>query len=272
MNLISIYESERRMIATAQKIVGIVDPLIKDISPFTEEVTDLKVLQQELVCSIENLKQEFDKVENRGAWGCFVKALENVYCILKELFTSKSTPGGKECESAINNFAENLSLLKISGEEKRTVNTVVHMQKIVEALICDMQVQPSDVLKNAVKALNQATEDIKLEHQGAKQRVSQFRKILQNLECIYSNIVEGKMTSEQKMQVEGSSISHFKRDFITCYKDEFDLYQDRICEQSQNYEEKHQQHHGACSSSYAEKVLSQRASSSQNQGQGGRGT
>lgn len=271
MNLISINESELRMLEEAEKVICSLDPILKDISPFTDESDDLKTLQDDLKGILCQLKQDLELVKGRGAWRHFVQALENIFATFNEMFTGNSMPHDQGVVKAIQDLRAGTDLVKICEEQDRVVDRGKRMQLIVQSLVSNMKTEPSDELKKAKEVLDKAVSNLQLERKEAEGRAEPFKYLFQKLGYLHSFIVESKLTADQKMHLSRAALSSLPelKTFQTgCYQEAYENYKSRMREESKEYENRKSNN----ASSYTEKVLSQRASVSQHKGQGGRST
>lgn len=271
MNLISINESELKMLEEADKVISCLNPILEDILPFTDESYDLKILKDDLKGILCQLKQDLEQVKCRGAWHHFVQALENVLAIFNEMFTGNNMPHDKGVVKAIQDLRKSTELVKICEEQDRVVDRGKRIQGIVHSLVSNMAAEPSEKLKKAKMLLDEAVSNLQLERKEAESRKQSFECLFQKLGYLRSFIVESKMTEEQKMhlsQMALSSLPELKMHQTDCYQEAYDNYMIRMREESKEYENRQSNK----ASSYAEKLLSQRESSSQRKGQGGRST
>lgn len=271
MNLININEAEVRMLEEAEKVLSSLNPILKDILPFTDESSDLQTLQDDLRGILCQLKQDLEQVKSRGAWMHFVQALENICAIFKEIFTGNSIPHDKEVVKAIQDLRNSTYLVKVCEEQERMVDRAERMQLIVQSLVSNMTTEPSEDLKKAKILLDEAVSNLQLERKEAERRKGPFEYLFQKLGYLRSFIVESKLTENQKAHLSRnalSSLPELKMHQNDCYKEAFDDYMFRMREESKEYENRKSNN----TSSYTEKLLSQRESSSQHKGQGGRST
>ncbi|KJV72475.1 hypothetical protein [Orientia tsutsugamushi] len=271
MNLISVNQAEIRMLEEAEKVICSLDPILKDISPFTDESNDLKILQDDLRGILGQLKQDLEQVESRGAWKHFVQALENICAIFKEMFTGNSMPHDRQVVKAMQELRESTDLVKVCEEQDRVVDRGERVRSIVQSLVDNMQTEPSDELKKAKQLLDKAVSGLQLERKEAERRAGPFKCLFQKLGYLHSFIVESKMTEEQKMYLSRHKrvlLPELKMYQTDCYQEAYENYIFRMREESKKYENRQSNK----ASSYAEKLLSQRESSSQRKGQGGRST
>lgn len=271
MNLISINESELRMLEEAEKVISCLNPILEDILPFTDESDDLKTLQADLRGILGQLKQDLEQVKNRGAWHHFVQALENIWAIFNEMFTGNNMPHDQGVVKAIQDLRNGTDLVKVCEEQDRIVDRGIRMQLIVQSLVSNMAAEPSEKLKKAKMLLDEAVSNLQLERKEAESRKEPFEYLFQKLGYLRSFIVESKMTSDQKRHLsraELSSLPELKMYQTDCYQEAYENYMFRMREESKEYENIKSNN----ASSYAEKLLSQRETSSQRKGQGGRST
>lgn len=271
MNLISVNQAEIRMLEEAEKVLSSLEPILKDISPFTDESSDLQILQDDLKCMLDQLKQDLEQVKCRGAWHHFVQALENVLAIFNEIFTGNSMPHDQGIVKAIQDLRASTDLVKVCEEQDRVADRGARIQLIVQSLVSNMKTEPSEELKKAKGVLDDAVSNLQLEREEAKRRADSFKYLFQKLGYLRSFIVESKMTSDQKRhlsRVALSSLPELKMYQTDCYQEAYENYMFRMREESKEYENRKSNN----ASSYAEKLLSQRESSSQRKGQGGRST
>lgn len=271
MNLISINESELKMLEEAEKVISCLNPILEDILPFTEESDDLETLQADLRGILGQLKQDLEQVKNRGAWHHFVQALENILAIFNEIFTSNSMPHDQRVVEAIQDLRANTDLVKVCEEQDRVVDRGSRIQGIVQSLVSNMTTEPSEELKKAKGLLDEAVSNLQLERKEAESRKGPFEYLFQKLGYLHSFIVESKLTPDQKMHLSRmalSSLPDLKMHQRDCYKEAYENYMCRMREESKEYENRQSNN----AASYTGKLLSQRESSSQRKGQGGRST
>ncbi|KJV70734.1 hypothetical protein OTSUT76_3891, partial [Orientia tsutsugamushi str. UT76] len=252
-------------------VISCLNPILEDILPFTDESDDLKILQADLRGILGQLKQDLEQVKNRGAWHHFVQALENILAIFNEMFTGNSMPHDKGVVKAIQDLRNGTELVKICEEQDRMVDRAKRMQGIVQSLVSNMQTSPSEELEKAKKFLDEAVSNLQLERKEAERRAEPFKCLFQKLGYLRSFIAEIKLTENQKMHLSRaalSSLPELKMHQTNCYQEEYENYMFRMREESKEYENRQSNK----ASSYAEKLLSQRESSSQRKGQGGRST
>lgn len=272
MNLISVNESEIRMLEEAEKVLSSLEPILKDISSFTDESHDLKILQADLGSILSQLKQDLEQVKSRGAWKHFVQALENICSIFKEIFTGNSMPHDRQVVKAMQELRESTDLVKVCEEQDRVVDRGERIKSIVQSLVNNMQTEPSEELKKAKRVLDEAVSGLQLEHKEAKRREAPFKYLFQKLGYLRSAIVERKLTSDQKMHLSRNKrllLPELKMYQNACYKEKLEDYMFRMREESKEYENRKS---NKASLSYTEKLLSQRENVSQHKGQGGRNT
>lgn len=271
MNLISVNESELRMLEEAEKVICSLDPILKDISPFTDESDDLKTLQADLRGILSQLKQDLEQVKSRGAWRHFVQALENICAVFNVIFTGNSMPHDQGVVKAIQDLRNGTDLVKVCEEQDRMVDRGKRMQLIVQSLVSNMKTEPSEELKKAKRLLDEAVSGLQLERKEAERRAGPFKYLFQKLGYLRSFIVESKLTADQKMHLSRaalSSLPELKMFQTDCYQEAWNDYNFRMREESKEYENRKSNN----SSYYTEKLLSQRESVSQRKGQGGRST
>lgn len=271
MNLISINESELRMLEEAEKVMSCLNPILEDILPFTEESADLKTLQADLRGILGQLKQDLEQVKSRGSWGHFVQALENICAILKEIFTGNNIPHNQGIVKAIQDLRANTDLVKVCEEQDCVVDRGRRIQGIVQSLVSNMTTEPSEELKKAKVLLDESVSNLQLEREEAKRRAEPFKYLFQKLGYLRSFMAEIKLTEDQKMHLSRmalSSLPDLKMHQRDCYKEAYENYMCRMREESKEYENRKSSN----DSSHTEKLLSQRASVSQHKGQGGRST
>ncbi|KJW07726.1 hypothetical protein OTUT144_0219 [Orientia tsutsugamushi str. UT144] len=119
MNLISVNKSELRMLKEAEKVICSIDPILKNISPFTDESSDLETLQDDLKVILSQLKQDFEQVKSRGVWKHFVQALENICAVFKEIFTGNSMPHSQGIVKVIQDLRAGTDLVKVCEGQDR---------------------------------------------------------------------------------------------------------------------------------------------------------
>ncbi|WP_371253879.1 hypothetical protein [Orientia tsutsugamushi] len=271
MNLISINESELRMLEEAEKVISCLNPILEDILPFTDESDDLKTLQADLRGILGQLKQDLEQVKNRGAWHHFVQALENILAIFNEIFTSNSMPHDQRVVKAIQDLRASTDLVKICEEQDRVVDRGKRIQGIVQSLVSNMTTEPSEKLKKAKMLLDETVLNLQLERKEAERRAEPFKCLFQKLGYLRSLVVESKLTENQKMHLSRaalSSLPELKMYQTNCYKQALEDYMFRMRDESKEYENRKSNN----APSHTEKILSQRASVSQHKGQGGRST